>query len=147
MTNEALGEQLNGLVKLIEAQNKSVELQFKGVNDRLDKINGRIGKNEDKVNDIILQNATNVGIYKEDQAGHYGKCPNTKKIQEVAEKVEEYEKKRLVEYQDLNFFLRHPKVFVGILVVLVVLTIGSLYQGHLTMTELERKANVVESTQ
>ena len=139
MTNEALGEQIKGLVSLIEAQNKTNEVQFEGINSRLDKINGRIGKNEDKVNEIILNNATQLGIYKEDSIKHYINCPRSVEIKELSDRFNKYEKDQASQYADLNFFIRHPRVFVGILVVLVILTLGSLYQGYLTTKELRNK--------
>jgi hypothetical protein len=50
MANDSLHEGIMGLKSLMETQ-------FKGINERLDKINGRVGKNEDKVNDILIDRA------------------------------------------------------------------------------------------
>ena len=131
MTNETLGEQLLGVSNLIEAQNKSIELQFKGINERLDKINGRVGKNEDKVNDIILSNAVNIGIYKENEIKHVINCPRIPEIKALNDKFEAAESK----LADVHFFIRHPKLLIVLLSILVVVSIGT-FLGSNTMRYL-----------
>jgi len=118
MTNESLREEILGLKTLIE-------IQFKGINERLDKINGRVGKNEDKVNDMLIERAR----YTEEQKNivnlHYINCPNSKKLDEINTK-----------YEDVSFFVRHPNLFVGGMVVVVVITLLTFFESNKTVQGL-----------
>lgn len=118
MTNDTIHSELMGLKTLMETQ-------FTAINERLDKINGRVGKNEDKVNDILIERAR----YVEEQKGivnlHYLNCPNNKKIEEINTK-----------YEDVTFFVKHPNLFVGGMVVVVIFTLLTFFESNKAVQNL-----------
>jgi hypothetical protein len=112
MTNETLHSELLGIKNLVETQ-------FDGINQRLDKINGRVGKNEDKVNDILIERARYTEEQKNTVNLHYINCPNNKKLDEINTK-----------FEDVSFFVRHPKLFIGGMVVIIILTLMTFFDSN-----------------
>lgn len=118
MTNETLHSELVGLKTLMETQ-------FTGINERLDKINGRVGKNEDKVNEILIERARYSEEQKNIHSQYYRTCPNSKKIEEINTK-----------YEDVSFFVRHPNLFVGGMAVVVIITLLTFFESNKTVQGL-----------
>lgn len=118
MTNESLHSEIIGLKNLMETQ-------FKGINERLDKINGRVGKNEDKVNDMLIERARYMEEQKNTTALHYLNCPNNEKIEEIR-----------TNFQDVEFFTRHPKLFIGGMTVIIILTIMTFFENNKTIQKI-----------
>lgn len=129
MTNDSLHEEIVGLKNLMETQ-------FKGINDRLDKINGRVGKNEDKVNDILIERARYVEEQKNVLATHCATCPNNQKIEDIK-----------TNFQDVSFFIRHPNLFIGGLAIVVILSIMTLLENNKKFQSLMHPTSVqIEQT-
>lgn len=64
-----LGEQIKGLTTLINAQ-------FMEVHERLDKINGTVGKHDDQINEALVERAKNREEQKSMIPNHIINCPN-----------------------------------------------------------------------
>jgi hypothetical protein len=107
-----LSEQLKGLTTLINAQ-------FLEVHDRLDKINGKVAKHDDQIIEILIEKAVNKQEQKTIVSEHILTCPVSKDLNILKGTLE-----------DLNFFVRHPKLFIGILVVIVILTLGIFIESN-----------------
>lgn len=115
MTNDSLHSEILGIKNLMETQ-------FKGINERLDKINGRVGKNEDKVNDMLIERAR----YVEEQKNFVkDQMENNKKIDEIS-----------TTFEDVAFFARHPKLFIGGMAVIIILTVMTFFENNKMIQEI-----------
>lgn len=111
-----------------------LELQFKTIHDTLDRIerqtlltNGRVtevekyvGQVEEKMDEAI-------------QWGHnvvdtrVTNCPNVSRFEKLEGKMEALKE----QLEDAMFFIRHPKVFVGSIVVLVIAAILTIIKEYI----------------
>ena len=105
----ALQEQIKGLTTLVNAQ-------FMATHERLDKINGTIGHHEEQIQEALIERARN----RQEQRQH------VETLCECKHKLKRIEKNM----EDLGFFIRHPKLFIAILVTIVILTLGTLIENN-----------------
>lgn len=104
-----LQEQIKSLTTLVNAH-------FQNVHERLDKINGHVGDHEDKITEALIERSKN----REEQRHYIGEiCECKNKLIHIENKLE-----------DLNFILKHPKLFVAALVVIVMLTLGTFISNN-----------------
>lgn len=104
-----LQEQIKSLTTLVNAH-------FQNVHERLDKINGHVGDHEDKITEALIERSKN----REEQRHYIGEiCECKNKLIHIENKLE-----------DLNFILKHPKLFVTALVVIVMLTLGTFISNN-----------------
>lgn len=108
-SNETIIEKINGLDTLIKSK-------FEETHSRLDKINGRVNKHEEIINEALVERSKN----REEQ--RQSLC----KIDKIEEKIESIEN----EFEDLGFFIRNPKLFIAILVVIVLLTLATFLNNN-----------------
>jgi hypothetical protein len=105
----ALQEQIKGLTTLVNAH-------FQNVHERLDKINGSVGEHEQKIQEALIERAQN----REEQRHHITTlCECKYKLEKIEKNME-----------DLGFSIRHPKLFVAILVTIVILTLGTFIDNN-----------------
>jgi predicted RNase H-like nuclease (RuvC/YqgF family) len=70
-------------------------------------------------------------------------CPNLKAITDSTHKIETLEDG----LKDINFFVRHPKLFIGMLVVLVLLSLVSIVQsGLFQISSNKADSQIIEAT-
>ena len=111
-----------------------LELQFKTIHDTLDRIENQTRLTNGRVTDT--EKVVEVLEKKVDKAVSWGKhvmdtrvtnCPNLKRFEVLEDAME----KLNVKLQDAMFFIRHPKVFIGAIVVLVLAAIATIIKEYL----------------
>jgi len=123
-----LSEQLKGLTTLINAQ-------FQEVHERLDKINGKVALHDVQITEALIERARNREEQKNIIPTHILSCPLNGKLSALEDSVSELEgcgnKIKTIEksLEDVNFFLRHPKLFIGMLVVLVLISLATFLEN------------------
>lgn len=136
INNAVLSEQLKGLTTLINAQ-------FIEVHTRLDKINGKVGKHEEQINEVLIERARNREEQKNMVPNHIANCPLNGKLKNLEDDIEKIEnivtgldacKKKIdtieTSLQDVNFYMRHPKLFVAGIVIVVLLTAATFLTNN-----------------
>jgi tetrahydromethanopterin S-methyltransferase subunit G len=121
-----VSEQIKGLTTLINAQ-------FMEVHSRLDKINGKVGKHDEQIQEALIERAKNREEQKNMIPVHINSCPNLSeirgcriKIENVEERFEQLEQK----LEDGLFILKYPKLFIAGLAIIVILTIGTFLSNN-----------------
>jgi predicted RNase H-like nuclease (RuvC/YqgF family) len=126
-----------------------LKTEFDGIHSAIEKLSGTVDKLVETTNDIKVQTTktNNKVIHLEEDLTDLENevekdmewahnivdnrtttsCPNLKAISDSAKKIETLEDG----LKDVNFFVRHPKLFLGVLVVLVILSIASIIQSGL----------------
>lgn len=96
--------------------------RFKGINDKLDRIeehvkvtNGRVTRLEDEK--LKLQHYIDT---------HPVTCPNLDKIKDATNRIDILEKK----LEDAMFFVRHPKLFIAGISLIVILSIATFLTNN-----------------
>ena len=107
-----LSEQIKGLATLINAQ-------FQEVHDRLDKINGKVATHESQITEVLIERAKNREEQRHVVTNHILTCPVSKDLTGLKKTLD-----------DLNFFIRHPKLFIGILVTIVIITLATFLENN-----------------
>lgn len=108
---QLLQEQIKGLTTLVNAQ-------FQGTHDRLDKINGKVAKHEEQITEALIERAKNREEQKHIVEGHVLNCPQASKIEKLEKNLE-----------DVNFFIRHPKLFIAGMAVIIILLLGTFLEN------------------
>ena len=109
---KVLIEQIKGLTTLVNAR-------FTETHERLDKINGKVAKHEDQITETLIERARNREEQKNIVTNHILTCPVSKDLSGLKKTLD-----------DLNFFIRHPKLFIGILVTIVLLTLATFLENN-----------------
>ena len=115
---KVLSEQIRGLTTLINAQ-------FLEVHERLDKINGKVAKHDEQITEALIERARNRQEQKAIIPEHILTCPVSRDIIDFKKDFSAFKKT----LEDLNFFVRHPKLFIGTLVVIVILTLATFLEN------------------
>jgi hypothetical protein len=138
-----IDEKLIGLHKEIISGNTLILEKIDGLNNTVLKQNSRIGKLED---------------YKEYTQGVIDKriveCPHIPRFEEceveiknTKESFDDAIKKIEKSLEDVLFFVRHPKLFIGLLVTLVILTLASIIENNpFEVFTKDNNANQTEQT-
>jgi len=106
---QLLQEQIKGLGHLVNAQ-------FESVHERLDKINGKVAKHDEQIQEALIERAKNREEQK--QVKEY--------VEESCERVEAIEKS-LGEY---NMIMKYPKLFIAGFVLIVILTLATFIESN-----------------
>ena len=118
MTNEErelLEEKFKGVHLTIQSEmnilngrmsNQDTKLDF--IKEQTLKTNSRVTHLEEKVEGV--QNVATM---------HVTNCPNTKVLSDLN-----------TEFQDARFYLKHPKLFIGGILVLIILTLGTFLESN-----------------
>jgi len=104
-----------------------LELQFKTIHDTLERIEDQTRLTNGRVNELEKEL---------DQAVEWGRnvvdtrvtnCPNIKRFEKLEAQMETLH----IKLEDAMFFIRHPKLFIGTLVVLVLAAIATIIKEYL----------------
>lgn len=109
---QLLQEQLKGMTTLMNSQ-------FLGVNERLDKINGKVAHHEEQINEALVERARNREEQKHVIEGHILNCPQSAKLEKITKDLE-----------DVNFLMKHPKLFISGLVFIIILTLATFLENN-----------------
>ena len=105
---ELMDEKFKGLTTLMNAQ-------FTNIHERLDEIKEQTLKTNGRVTELEkLSNLHTLSINTQQM-----NCPNTKKIENMETNM-----------QDVNFFIRHPKLFIAGMAIVVFLTIATFINNN-----------------
>lgn len=124
-----VSEQIKGLTTLINAQ-------FLEVHERLDKINGKVGKHDDQITEVLIERAKNREEQKNIVPNHIATCPLNGKVNDIENTVDGFkdckDKINVIEksLEDVNFFMRHPKLFIAGLSIVVILTVATFLNNN-----------------
>jgi tetrahydromethanopterin S-methyltransferase subunit G len=131
--HKVVTEQIKGLTTLINSQFRNVEDNFQAVHQRLDKINGKVGKHDEQINEALIERAKNREEQRNMIPTHVMNCPNLQEIRGCRIKIENVEtkmEKLQGQLEDAFFFIRHPKLFIATLVIIVLLTLGTFISNN-----------------
>jgi len=142
-----LSEQLKGLTTLINAQ-------FQEVHERLDKINGKVALHDVQITEALIERARNREEQKHIIPTHVLSCPINGKVSDIENSITEFKdckvKIEKIEkgLEDVNFFVRHPKLFISILVALTLLTLATFLENSplRIFTDRVDSGNRIEAT-
>lgn len=112
---EYLEERFAGLTTLINARFENVDDKLEAVHEEAKRTNHRVTKLEefeDETKQYMLSRVTD--------------CPHLDEIHSLNNKHEGL----LDSLRDINFFVRHPKLFIGMLVVIVLLTLATFLENN-----------------
>lgn len=98
-----IDEKFNGLEKLLNEKFLNVYDTLEEIKNHVQKTNGRVSRLEDE------------------RAARGITCPNLDKIKDIDSKIDQMRTK----YEDLNFLIKYPKLFIGGIVVIVLLTLAT----------------------
>jgi predicted RNA-binding protein with EMAP domain len=143
---ELMDEKFKGLTSLVNAQ-------FESVNDKLEEIHNEAKKTNSRVNhleeqrDKYLETRVSIPMLKDlttevkeirtelDESVKWTHryverraidCPVVDDIKECKDKIVTIEK----DLTDVNFVIRHPKLFIAVLVVITLLTLATFLEGN-----------------
>jgi len=111
-----------------------LELQFKTMHETLERIEGQTKLTNGRVTDLEkeldkvderLTGAVKWGKHVVDT--RVTNCPNVKRFEKLEAKMEALHDK----LEDAMFFIRHPKVFIGAIVVLVIAAIATIVKEYI----------------
>lgn len=112
-----LDEKFNSIHQKIDLQFENVNKTLNSIEAQTMKTNGRVLKLEDQVKDLNIRDIT-----------HKVNCPQNGKFEHMEQSIENLKNDFDDKLKDVNFFVRNPKLGVGIIVVAVLLTIFSYVQ-------------------
>jgi tetrahydromethanopterin S-methyltransferase subunit F len=98
-----LNEKFGNIEEKFEGMGKLINAQFSDVHERLDKIEAQTTKTNGRVTDVERQVIL-----------HPVNCPNSPKIETIDKTLE-----------DIRFFIKYPKLAVGIATVFIIIFLGS----------------------
>lgn len=116
---ELLDEKFKGLAVLVNAQFHNVQDKLNKIHEETIKSNSRIGKLEDFKESTMIVLASRVTP---EMLNRYQ--------EKFDERVECVRKDVEDKFKDLGFFLRHPKLFIGGLVVIILLTLATFLESN-----------------
>lgn len=114
-------EKLNGMTTLMNSQ-------FEAVHERLDKINGKVGKHEEQIQEVLIERAEN----RESQR-QYAKILNDN-CQEVS--------KMKHSLQEYNMIMKYPKLFIGTLFIVLIMTLATFIEKNDTIKGIFQKPKI-----
>ena len=117
-------EKLNGMTTLMNSQ-------FEAVHERLDKINGKVAKHEEQINQVLIERAEN-----REKQRQYNKIINDN-CQEVTRM-----KNSLQEY---NMIMKYPKIFIGTLLIVLIMTLATFVEKNDTIKGIFQKPKIEKS--
>lgn len=94
---------------------------FELINGKLSNIEIQVTKTNGRVTDLEKYRDYAQGVIDKRPT----ECPNIKRFEKLEAKLEVFEQK----LEDVMFFIRHPKLFIGTVVVLVILSLFAVVEG------------------
>ena len=111
-----------------------LEFQFKTLHDTLDRIerqtiktNGRVTEVEVEVDNLETKVDEEISYANHVIDTRTTNCPNISRFEKLEAKMEALK----TQLEDAMFFIRHPKVFVGAIVVLVIAAIATIIKEYI----------------
>jgi len=117
-------EKLNGMTTLINSQ-------FEAVHERLDKINGKVAKHEEQINQALIERAEN-----REKQRQYAKIieANCQEVTRMKNSLQEY-----------NMIMKYPKIFIGTLLIVLIMTLATFVEKNDTIKGIFQKPKIEKS--
>ena len=121
-------EKIEGLTKLMNAQFESMEDKLDAIHDQAIKTNSRVNKLEEQKEKVQHYIDT-----------HPGTCPNLEAIKTTQNNLSSLEKK----LEDVNFFIRHPRLSLTAAVLIVIFTAATMYTQVFGWIKPKLSSNII----
>ena len=117
-------EKLNGMTTLINSQ-------FEAVHERLDKINGKVGKHEEQIQEALIERSSN-----REKQRQYAKIieDNCQEVTRMKNSLQEY-----------NMIMKYPKIFIGTLLIVLIMTLATFVEKNDTIKGIFQKPKIEKS--
>lgn len=117
-------EKLNGMTTLMNSQ-------FEAVHERLDKINGKVAKHEEQINQVLIERAEN-----REKQRQYNKIieNNCQEVTRMKNSLQEY-----------NMIMKYPKIFIGTLLIVLIMTLATFVEKNDTIKGIFQKPKIEKS--
>ena len=117
-------EKLNGMTTLMNSQ-------FEAVHERLDKINGKVGKHEEQIQEVLIERAEN-----REKQHQYNKIieNNCQEVTRMKNSLQEY-----------NMIMKYPKIFIGTLLIVLIMTLATFVEKNDTIKGIFQKPKIEKS--
>ena len=117
-------EKLNGMTTLMNSQ-------FEAVHERLDKINGKVAKHEEQIQEVLIERAEN-----REKQHQYNKIieNNCQEVTRMKNSLQEY-----------NMIMKYPKIFIGTLLIVLIMTLATFVEKNDTIKGIFQKPKIEKS--
>ena len=117
-------EKLNGMTTLMNSQ-------FEAVHERLDKINGKVAKHEEQIQEALIERAEN-----REKQRQYNKIieDNCQEVTRMKNSLQEY-----------NMIMKYPKIFIGTLLIVLIMTLATFVEKNDTIKGIFQKPKIEKS--
>lgn len=117
-------EKLNGMTTLMNSQ-------FEAVHERLDKINGKVAKHEEQIQEVLIERAEN-----REKQRQYNKIieNNCQEVTRMKNSLQEY-----------NMIMKYPKIFIGTLLIVLIMTLATFVEKNDTIKGIFQKPKIEKS--
>ena len=117
-------EKLNGMTTLMNSQ-------FEAVHERLDKINGKVAKHEEQIQEVLIERAEN-----REKRHQYNKIieNNCQEVTRMKNSLQEY-----------NMIMKYPKIFIGTLLIVLITTLATFVEKNDTIKGIFQKPKIEKS--
>ena len=114
-------EKLNGMTTLMNSQ-------FEAVHERLDKINGKVAKHEEQIQEVLIERAEN-----REKQRQYNKIieNNCQEVTRMKNSLQEY-----------NMIMKYPKIFIGTLLIVLIMTLATFVEKNDTIKGIFQKPKI-----
>jgi len=114
-------EKLNGMTTLMNSQ-------FEAVHERLDKINGKVAKHEEQIQEVLIERAEN-----REKQHQYNKIieNNCQEVTRMKNSLQEY-----------NMIMKYPKIFIGTLLIVLIMTLATFVEKNDTIKGIFQKPKI-----
>ena len=109
-------ERMSSFVTLINARFTNVDEKLEDIHKEQLRTNGTVKKHTEQIDEALIERARN----RQEQKQH------VEVLCECKEKLGKIEK----DFSDVSFYLRHPKLFVAGLIVIIALSLGSFLTNN-----------------
>ena len=119
--------------KVMNLQYSFLKESIVSITEQLNNVTRKTDEISEKIQNTIMDNQK-----------HYSNCPNTQKVEKLNERIENYEKSVDKRLEDFTFFLKNPKLFIGIITVCVLIVIVLSYAELVNLQTSTKLAKTTE---
>ena len=132
---EMIDRRFKDLTTLINAQFDTVHVTLDSIKKDTALTNGRVTELEDNLEEFKEIGYKAIADGKHIVDSRVTECPNIQRFEKLEGKMEKLEGK----LEDAMFFIRHPKLFIGIIVFFVLASLFSIYENASVQQVLNTK--------
>lgn len=126
---ELINEKFKSVHTIIELQFSSIKNTLESIDNQVKKTNGRVLKLEENVYTLQLNDAT-----------HSMNCPHSKRMKDIEDEIASFKQKMSTDLEEYNFFKKYPKLSIGIITVMVLITLAGAMEIRSKLDSSSNKA-------